>query len=254
MNRVGPRLARRAGSNAGSTRAIVEARYGLGDGAMKPWTELDRSKIPGGGELVLCRRGGDFAIRVDGQELMGNRSHASEDKLAALGCDAQRGVPGARVLIGGLGMGFTVRAALRVLHDEARVDVAELVPAVVRWNRGPLAPLAGSPLEDPRVRVLERDVADVLKESTALYDAVLLDVDNGPAALTAPANVRLYDAAGLARTARALRPGGVLAVWSTSDDPKFTARLTRAGFTARTERAFASVGGTKRHVLWIAHL
>jgi spermidine synthase len=221
---------------------------------MKPWTELDRSKIPGGGELVLCQRGGDFVIRVDGQELMSNRSHASEDKLAALGCAALRGKPGARVLIGGLGMGFTVRAALRVLAEDAHVDVAELVPAVVRWNRGPLAALAFAPLADPRVHVIERDVAEILKEASAAYDAVLLDVDNGPSALTAPGNARLYDTAGLERTARALRPGGVLAVWSTSDDPKFTARLTRAGFTARTERTFASVGGARRHVLWVAAL
>jgi spermidine synthase len=219
---------------------------------MKPWTELDRATAPGGAVLVLCQRGKELVIRVDGFELMGSRASASEAQLAALGCAGLRGLSGARVLIGGLGMGFTLRAALRALGDDARVDVAELVPAVVKWNRGVLAPLAGAPLEDPRARVLEEDVAHVIQRSEGAYHAILLDVDNGPSALTAPANARLYDDAGLARAKRALAAGGVLAVWSTGDDPKFTARLAKAGFSARVERPAATFGGGRRHVVWVA--
>lgn len=219
---------------------------------MKPWIELDRAVAPGGSVMVLCQRGRELVIRVDGLELMGSRASASEVELARLGCAGLRDVRGARVLIGGLGMGFTLRAALRALSDDAAVDVVELVPEVVKWNRGVLAPLAGAPLDDPRVRVLEEDVAHVLKRSEGAYDAVLLDVDNGPAALTAKANARLYDAAGLARTWRALAPGGVLAVWSTGDDQKFTARLATAGFASRVERPAATFGGGRRHVVWVA--
>jgi spermidine synthase len=149
-------------------------------------------------------------------------------------------------------MGFTVRAALRALAGDARVDVSELVPAVVRWNRGVLAPLAGAPLEDPRVHVIEKDVAHVLKNATALYDAILLDVDNGPSALSSPLNARLYDDAGLARALCALRTGGVLATWSTSDDPKYTQRLNKAGFVTHLERPSARLGGGGRHVVWLA--
>lgn len=225
---------------------------------MKRLEELDRAPVPGGAEMVLYRRQNDFLILVNGLELMGSRAHASEEQLAALGCASLRGVPGARVLIGGLGMGFTVRAALRVLADDARVDVAELVPAVVRWNRGVLAPLAGAPLEDARVHVVEKDVAHVIKDaatgngSAAGYDAILLDVDNGPSALSSPLNARLYDDAGLGRALRALRPGGVLATWSTSDDARYTQRLTRAGFATRQERPAARLGGGSRHVVWLA--
>ena len=220
---------------------------------MKRLVEIDRSAVPGGAEMVLYRRNDDFVVLVDGRELMGSRAHASEEQLAVLACAGLRAVAGARVLIGGLGMGYTVRAALRTVGADARVDVAELVSAVVGWNRGVLAHLAGAPLSDPRVHVIEKDVAHVLKEAEAHYDAILLDVDNGPAALTSPLNARLYDAAGLTRAMRALRPGGVLAVWSTSDHPAFTERLTRAGFATRLERPSARLGGGARHVVWLAH-
>ena len=202
--------------------------------------------------MILCRRGNDFVIRVGAHELMGSRSHTSEDQLALLGCAGLRARPGARVLIGGLGMGFTVRAALRSLTDDAEIDVVELVPAVVRWNRGPLATLAGSPLDDARVRVLEADVAVVIGNSAERYAAILLDVDNGPAAFTSPANARLYDLAGIGRVRRALVERGVFAVWSTSDDPAFTQRLERGGFEVRVERPPAHFGGGKRHAVWIA--
>jgi len=219
---------------------------------MKRLVEIDRSAVPGGKEMVLYRRNDDFVVMVGGHELMGSRAHASEEQLATLACDGLRERIGARVLVGGLGMGYTVRAAMRKLGDDARVDVAELVPAVVRWNRGVLAVLAGAPLSDPRVQVIERDVAHVLGEAEGTYDAVLLDVDNGPAALTSPANARLYDAPGLACVKRALRTGGVLAVWSTSDDRGFTERLNRAGFVTRLERPAARLGGGARHVVWLA--
>jgi spermidine synthase len=219
---------------------------------MKRLVEIDRCAVPGGSEMVLCRRKDDLVVLVDGLELMGSRAHASEEQLAVLGCAGLRAVPRPRVLIGGLGMGYTLRAALRSLGDDARVDVAELVPAVVRWNRGVLAPVAGAPLLDPRAHVIEGDVALVIREAEALYDAILLDVDNGPVALSSPLNARLYDAAGLTRTSRALRPGGVLAVWSTSDSPAFTDRLTKAGFTVRLERPSARMGGGARHVVWLA--
>jgi len=218
---------------------------------MKPLVEVDRSTVPGGGDIFLYRRGDDFVIHVDGHELMGSRSHASEEQLATLACEGLRDRP-ARVLVGGLGMGFTVRAALRTLGEQGSLDVAELVPAVVRWNRGPLAKLEGAPLDDPRVRVLEEDVAIVIKRIEAAYDAILLDVDNGPSALTSSLNARLYDAAGLTRAVRALSPCGALGVWSTSDDPKFTARLQKAGFSVQVVRPSARMGGGRRHVVWIA--
>ena len=219
---------------------------------MKRLVEIDRSPVPGGKEMVLYRRNDDFVVFVDGHELMGSRAHSSEEQLSTLACEGLRAVAAARVLVGGLGMGFTLRAALRKLSDDARVDVAELVPAVVRWNRGVLAPLAGAPLEDARVHVIEQDVAQVVKEADSLYDAILLDVDNGPMALSAPANARLYDDAGVTRALRALCPGGVLAVWSTSDHRAFTDRLARAGFTTRIERPTARLGGGARHVVWLA--
>jgi spermidine synthase len=219
---------------------------------MKRLVEIDRSAVPGGKEMVLYRRNDDFVVMVGGQELMGSRAHASEERLATLACAGLRESAGTRVLVGGLGMGYTVRAALRKLGDDARVDVAELVPAVVRWNRGVLAALAGAPLSDPRVHVIEADVGQVLGEAEGVYDAVMLDVDNGPAALTSAANARLYDAQGLARAKRALRVGGVLAVWSTSDDRAFTERLHRTGFATRLERPPARLGGGARHVVWLA--
>jgi spermidine synthase len=221
-----------------------------------PWEKLGEADAPGGGKLTLHRRGHEFSIRIDGKELMGNRQHGSEDALARLGCEALAEVAKARVLIGGLGMGFSLRAALDVLRPDAKVEVAELVPAVVAWNRGPLSPLAGAPLEDRRVEVHEGDVVAQIAAARARYHAIMLDVDNGPDALTSPGNARLYGPAGLARARAALRPGGTLAVWSAEGDPRFSARLERAGFRVRVERVLArhngSKRGGKRHVLWLA--
>jgi spermidine synthase len=223
---------------------------------MIPWETLARASAPGGSALSLHRRGEEYVIRVDGQDLMGSRQHGSEETLAELGCAGLREVRGARVLIGGLGLGFTVRAALTMLGPDAKLEVAELVPAVIAWNRGVLAHLAAAPLDDPRVSVHEGDVATLIAGRRAAYDAVLLDVDNGPSALTAPGNARLYGPRGLEQAGHCLRPKGVLAVWSVSDDARFTARLERAGFQVKVERVLARHGTTKRtgkrHVLWLA--
>ena len=196
---------------------------------MIPWETLGRERAPDGAELVLYHRNGEYSIRVGGRELMSSRAHGSEEELARRACS---GLPaGARVLIGGLGLGYTLRAALDGLSAGATVQVAEIVPAVVAWNRGPLAHLAGRPLDDARVTLEPHDVGAVMKRGPR-WDAILLDVDNGPAALTRKANQSLYGDTGLATARRALRPGGVLAVWSASPDHAFEKRLARAGFTA----------------------
>jgi spermidine synthase len=195
---------------------------------VQAWTELARTRTAAGDELVLRERAGAFEIRCNGWELMSNRAHHSESALARLACAGRRGQ--ARVLIGGLGMGYTLRAALDGLDASARVVVAELLPEVVAWNHGPLAPLAGRPLADARVSVECRDVAAVLGERPGGFDAVLLDVDNGPEAVMLPGNRGLYGAKGLALMRAALRPGGVLAVWSADRSAAFEACLTAAGW------------------------
>ena len=221
---------------------------------MMPWKLLDRAQVPESGEeLRLYQRGGEFSIRVDGRELMNSRAHGSEDALAELACVriAHRSCP--RVLIGGLGMGYTTAAALHQLRADGQVVVAELVPAVVAWNRGPLADLAGRPLEDARVTVREADVAQILQAERRAYDAILLDVDNGPAGLTWKDNDRLYAQAGLDAAYAALKAAGVLAVWSASPDRAFAKRLRRAGFevTEVSVRARGPRGGG-RHIIWLA--
>ena len=216
---------------------------------MIPWETLGRAQAPDGAELVLCRRGDEFVIRVGGRDLMSSRMHGSEEELARRAC-AGLGA-GARVLVGGLGLGYTLRAALDALPAGASVTVCELVPAVVEWNRGPLAPLAGQPLEDPRVTVEVVDVGAVIRRPGKRWDAILLDVDNGPVALTRRANHVLYGATGLSVAKAALRLGGVLAIWSASPDDAFVARLHRAGFevTVDTVPARGRAGGS-RHTLF----
>lgn len=221
---------------------------------MIPWELLDSAPVPGGGEtLCLHRRGAEFSIRVDGNELMNSRAHGSEDALAELACARLADRPSPTVLIGGLGMGYTVAAALPRLGAQARVVVAELVPAVVAWNRGPLAALAGHPLKDSRVSVREIDVARILQTEHQAYDAVLLDVDNGPEGLTRPGNDWLYTRAGLTAAHAALKPSGILAVWSASPEPAFSRLLRQTGFTVEevTVRARGSKGGS-RHMIWLA--
>jgi spermidine synthase len=216
-----------------------------------PWRTLGRARAPGGGELVLAARGEEFVIRVDGAELMSSRAHASEERLAEAALAGAR--PDARVLIGGLGMGFTLRAALDRLGAGAEAIVAEIVPEVVEWNRGALAAVAGRPLEDPRVEVIVGDVGRVIREATVRFDAILLDVDNGPAALTRRGNQGLYGEPGLVAARRALRvDGGVLAVWSAGREAEFGRRMRRAGFEVTVvEVAARGERGGARHVVYV---
>ena len=198
---------------------------------MIPWVLLDTAPVPGdAGVLRLLRRGTEFSIQLGGNELMNSRLSGSEEALATLGCARIGGRPAPAILIGGLGMGFTLRAALAALPAEARVVVSELVPAVAAWARGPMAGLFGPALDDPRVTLVEQDVVALIRDARGAFDAILLDVDNGPDGLTRPANDRLYDPAGLAAARSALRPGGVLAVWSSGPDAAFTCRLRAGGF------------------------
>ena len=200
---------------------------------MIPWEFLDSARVPGdGGELRLYKRGKEFSIRIDGRELMNSSVHGSEEALAELACARIAGRPSPRVLVGGLGMGYTMAATLRILGEDGQVVVAELVPAVVAWNRGHLGVLAGHPLRDGRVTILEVDIADILQSEQLCYDAVLLDVDNGPDGLSRKGNDWLYSGAGLRAAFSSLRPEGVLAVWSAGPDRAFTRRLRAAGFAA----------------------
>ncbi|WGH80102.1 polyamine aminopropyltransferase [Jannaschia ovalis] len=218
---------------------------------MRPWVELARADAPGGDTLRLMRREAEFSIRLaGGNELMNSRLGGSEEALARLAVDAC-GAPAPRVLIGGLGMGFTLRETLARTGPAARVTVAEIVPALADWARGPMAPVFGTCLDDPRVTLDLRDVARPIAEGG--WDAILLDVDNGPDGLTRPGNDALYSEAGLRAAAAALAPGGVLAVWSAHPAPAFTRRLAATGFRVTTEtvRATRARRGP-RHTIWIA--
>ncbi len=219
---------------------------------MKPWVCIDSAAVPGGGELHLWQHATGFAIRAGPHELMNSRAHASEDALADLARERQGPRPRQRILIGGLGMGFTTAAALRGLAADGRITVAELVSAVVRWNRGPLAGLSGHALDDPRVELVLDDVAVPMREQRATYDQILLDIDNGPAGLCAGSNHWHYSPAGLACAREALRPGGILGVWSAVPDAAFTARLQRAGFVVETVRVRAHGGRGAHHHIWLA--
>ena len=221
---------------------------------MIPWSLLDTAQIPGGGdELRLLRRGAEFSIKLGNNELMNSRLSATEQALATIACDKIKGRERPRILIGGLGMGFTLRAALVVLGQQAKIIVAELVPAVVAWARGPMAELFGNSLADPRVLIKETDVGDLIRSGRSAYDAILLDVDNGPEGMTRKTNDRLYDLDGLTAAYMALRPGGVLAIWSSRPDPKFTQRLRKTGFAVieNPVRAKGPQGGAQ-HFIWTA--
>ena len=219
---------------------------------MIPWEHLDTAIVPdGGGELKLMRRGAEYSIMAGSIELMNSRLSGSEQALATLVCD--RLGARAHILIGGYGMGFTLRAALAVLGPAARVTVGELVPAVLDWARGPMAELSAGCLEDPRVTLAIGDVGELIAAARGAYDAILLDVDNGPEGLSRKANDRLYDRAGLMAARRALTPGGILAVWSSAPSAAFSQRLRRAGFSV--EEVKVRAGGGKRgarHVIWLA--
>jgi spermidine synthase len=219
---------------------------------LKPWEFLGEARTPDGTGLTLTRHDREYVIMADGKSLMSSRMHGSEQALASLALRGL-GATAPSVLIGGLGMGFTLRAALDALSAEATVIVAELVPAVVEWNRGPLAQLAGEPLRDRRVTVQIGDVAEILRAARERFDVVLLDVDNGPDAFTSATNARLYGDEGLATARDALKPGGRLAVWSAWEQRRFEQRLRYAGFTVRVERVRARLekGGPK-HTIFLA--
>jgi spermidine synthase len=219
-----------------------------------PWTHLDTAQIPGGGgELRLKQRGAEFSIMLGQNELMNSRLSGSEQALATLSCAKIRDRKQPRILIGGLGMGFTLRAALAELPPDAQIVVVELVPAVVAWARGPMAEVFGASLTDPRVTIREEDVGKLIRAGNAAYDAILLDVDNGPEGLTRSGNDALYDKSGLAAARAALRPGGVLAVWASGPASKFSTRLRKTDFLVEelSVRANASGRGAK-HVIWLA--
>ena len=221
---------------------------------MNPWILLDELTVPGdGGIMKLYQRAHEFSISIKNEELMNSRMHGSEDALAELACKrvADRKKP--KILIGGLGMGFTLGAALANLEANAEVVVAELIPAVVQWNRTHLAELAGHPLDDSRVTVCESDVRLVIKAGKDTYDAILLDVDNGPDGLTHQGNDRLYTHGGLAAAKAALKPGGILGVWSAEPDKSFSKRLRGSGFKMEevSVRARGKRGG-RRHTIWLA--
>ncbi len=221
---------------------------------MIPWEKIDTARIPGSEEeLRLMRRGKEFSIKLGTNELMNSRLSGSEAALATLAAKKIEKVAKPVVLIGGLGMGFTLRAALAVLGSKAHIVVAELVPAVVAWARGPMAGIFGDSLDDPRVDIREVDVAQLIERHPLTFDAILLDVDNGPEGLTRKANDRLYDISGLRTAHTALRPGGVLAVWSSGPHATFSRSLRQAGFAVNEVAVRATgKGGGARHVIWIA--
>ncbi|HNY79782.1 MAG: hypothetical protein RBS72_15255 [Sedimentisphaerales bacterium] len=221
---------------------------------MKPCTELASTTTPDGKRMVLSRHDRDFFISVDGRQLMTSREHESELELARLGCEKIRKRPRPVVLIGGLGMGYTLRQTLDLLPPGARVVVAELMPDVVRWNQELLGELAGHPLRDGRVTVESCDVAQVIRRSESAFDAILLDVDNGPGAMTYAGNDGLYGPMGIGAAMRALRPGGCLAIWSVDVDPRFEGRLRREGLKVRhfRVRAYAQAKNRSRCVWAVA--
>lgn len=220
---------------------------------MIPWSLLDTAKVPDGfGDLRLMQRGTEFSIMTGSTELMNSRLSGSEKALATLVCARLQPRERPRLLIGGLGMGFTLRAALAELGPDAQIVVAELVSAVIAWARGPMAEIFGGSLTDPRVSLFEGDVGPLIRSAPAAYDAILLDVDNGPGGLTRAANDGLYTMAGLAAAHKALRPGGILAVWSSAPDRDFTQRLRHSGFAVEEERVRANGKSGARHVIWLA--
>ena len=221
---------------------------------VKPWEPLGETTTPDGTSLTLTRHTDEYVILANGKSLMSSRMHGSEEAMAALACRRARTLEQPCVLVGGLGMGFTLRATLDLLPPGAVVVLAELVPAVVEWNRGPLGPLAAHPLKDKRVRVEMGDVAATMRTSPGRFDAVLLDVDNGPSAFTESGNAALYDNRGVAVAYDALKSGGVLAVWSAWDNRKFEQRLRYAGFRVEVERVRGRLKkGGPRHAIFLGH-
>ena len=219
---------------------------------MKPYERLGEARTPRGTVLALYRHDGAYLIRADGVELMSTRRHLSEDQLADVACAPLRDVPRARVLIGGLGLGFTLRAALRQLRDDAEVVVAELVAEVIAWNADPAYGISADAMRDPRTRVVHDDVVHVLRDNAGGFDAIMLDTDNGPDGMLMAENAALYAAQGIERTMAALRPGGTIAYWSVGDDPRFLHALRRAGLAVETLRVRAHDTAGPMHTLYVA--
>ncbi len=222
---------------------------------MKRWVHLDTAKIPNnGGELTFSRRDNEFSIRLSGVrgELMNSRMYGSEEALSELGCQHLGDTEKAQVLVGGLGMGYTLAAALRCVTPCSRVTVAELIPEVVEWNKGPLGGCAGNPLQDARTDVYLGDVAELLVKDTGIFDAILLDVDNGPEGITQADNNWLYSEEGLTEIYKTLKPEGMLAIWSAGFDPMFSIRLKKAGYQVNTKTVRAHAGKGSRHTIFLA--
>lgn len=221
---------------------------------MIPWKEIDRARVPGeDNELILRQRGDEYSIQIQGTELMNSRAHGSEEALASLSLARVHQKTGRKILIGGLGMGFTLAQALALSTPNTKILVAELIPEMISWNIHHLGHLAGRPLQDPRVESKVTDVTDIIKKSKATWDAILLDVDNGPAGLTRDSNNRLYSRSGLKASFSALTPGGVLGIWSAENDPAFTRTLKKCAFLAQAVPVRARhTGKGGRHTIWIA--
>jgi spermidine synthase len=220
---------------------------------MIPRELIGTADVPGGEPLRLFRRGGDFTIMVERNELMNSRMSGSEEALATMACERLGGRKAPHLLIGGYGMGFTLRAALAALGKDARVTLAELVPGIIDWARGPMAALTAGCVDDPRLRLVEGDVAALIDAAHGAYDAILLDVDNGPDGLTRAGNDRLYSPSGLARAKAALTSGGLLAIWSAAPDAAFARRLAGAGFAVDEVAVRARREGKgPHHLIWFA--
>lgn len=219
---------------------------------MKPLERLGEARTPNGTVLTLYRHDGAYLIRADGVELMSTRRHHSEDRLAEVACASLREVAGARVLIGGLGLGFTLRAALQQLRDDAEVVVAELVPEVVEWNADPRYDLSVKAMADPRVRVVNDDVSNVLRANPDGFNAIMLDTDNGPEGMLMSENARLYARHGIGLTIAALRAGGSIVYWSVGDDPKFVRALRGSGLDVSTINVRAHDTSGPMHTLYVA--
>jgi spermidine synthase len=219
---------------------------------MKRFERLGEARTPNGTLIALYRHDGAYLLRADGVELMSTRRHLSEDRLAEVACAPLQDVPRVKVLIGGLGLGFTLRAALRLLREDAEIVVVELVPEVIAWNADPRYDLSVAAMADPRVRVVQDDVIDVLRAKPATFNAILLDTDNGPDGMLMSESTPLYAARGIASTVAALRPGGTIAYWSVGDDPGFERALRRAGLAVKTMRVRAYSTGGPMHTLYLA--
>ncbi len=224
---------------------------------MIPWTLIETVAVPGQtadqtAELKLLQRDSEFSIQIGNEELMNSREHGSEDALAELSIAKIQNLPLQRLLIGGLGMGYTLAAALKHGRSKVSVEVAELLPAVVSWNQGPIGHLAGNPLNDSRVTLTTSDVTRVVKSKQQAYEAILLDIDNGPAALTTSSNRWLYSLNGLKVLFAALVPGGILSIWSAGADPNFTIELEKAGFVVEVKRVKSRGNKGSTHFIWLA--